>query len=105
MAGNWKTLNLMLLLHILVNLVNPTDGLQCQNIEAQIQIEKEITNGRVKRIYRGFYQERPVVLSYPADLAMRDDFRHGLQMLIDFQGSGFVTKLIGYCFDKENLKV
>eukprot|EP00111_Clytia_hemisphaerica_P023362 TCONS_00068782-protein len=104
MACVQKRLNLILVLYIL-NLFNTTDGLQCQDIENDVQIDKELSSGRVKGLYSGFYKDIPVVLSYPADLEMRDDFKHGLQMLIDFQESGFVTELVGYCLDIQNLKM
>lgn len=78
--------------------------LSCNNINKSIRIEREITRGRVKRLFYGFLNRKAVVLGYPYDKAMVDDFEHGLEMLISFQGSGFVTELTGFCKDRDALK-
>ena len=79
--------------------------LPCQDIESSIKISQEISIGRVKKIFRGTYKGNEIVLSYPVDDIVVEDFAHGLGMIIAFQGSGFVPELIGYCKERSYLKV
>ena len=81
------------------------DVLPCKDIEKSLRIDKEITRGRVKRMFFGYHEEKAVVLSYPSDEDMVEDFSHGLEMLLNFQESGLVTEVIGYCKDIHELKV
>ena len=96
-----------LIIILLVNLFEPSQQhLPCEDIEKSIKISNKMNSGgRVKNIFRGTYKDNEIVLAYPVDEIVIDDFAHGLEMMVAFQGSGFVPELIGYCRKREELKV
>lgn len=93
---------------LLVNLFGPSQQqhLPCEDIEKSIKISNKMNSGgRVKNIFRGTYKNNEIVLAYPVDEIVMDDFSHGLEMMVAFQGSSFVPELFGYCRKREELKV
>lgn len=81
------------------------DYLTCTNILKAVQITDQMMGGRVKEQFLGKLDEMLVVFSTPTESSMREDFLHGIQMLLAFQGTSHVTDLVGYCMDNDNLMV
>ena len=117
MFFNTECTRFLMIISLLINLFEPTQQhqsplqkqqqqLHCEDIETDIKISHKMNSGgRVKKIFRGTYKGDEIVLTYPVDKIVLDDFTHGLEMLIAFQGSGFVPELIGFCRKREELKV
>ena len=64
-----------------------------------------VTIGYVKKLYHAEVENVLVVVSFPRFDFLKEDFLHGLTMLVAFQDNPNVVELIGYCNHWDNLQV
>ena len=79
--------------------------LTCANLRDSVEIVRPMSGGHVKRQFLGKVDEMFVVYSTHVEPWLHEDFMHGLQMLVAFQESEYVSRLIGYCDDESDLMV
>ncbi|XP_014850441.1 PREDICTED: protein O-mannose kinase [Poecilia mexicana] len=79
---------------------NCSPWLQCSQIEAEVRKIKLIGLGAVKKVYLAEWRGHKVALSELASLEYREDFLHGLSMLLDLQGP-HVVQLVGFCLEDD----
>ena len=78
----------------------------CTTIKRVIKERRLSTKlGNTKKFYIGRYAGIKVVYSVPSKKDYINDFKQGVKMVRQLQGSDQVIRLVGYCDDVKNLQV